>query len=115
MSQSDSPFKRASTSKRARQSENRAAQLEGGRRVSMSGAGREKGDIKAGLFLIEDKYTDNESFSITTKLLKKIAIEAMSEHRLWQLRITLPGYKLRVLKEEDYLYLQAQVSGGQYG
>jgi hypothetical protein len=78
----------------------------------MSGAGREKGDIKAGFFMIEDKFTDKESFTITTDMLKKASIQAIGEHRVWQLRITLPGYKLRVLSEEDYLYLQAMAARG---
>jgi hypothetical protein len=76
----------------------------------MSGAGREKGDIKAGFFLIEDKFTDAESFTITTDMLKKINVQAIGEHRVWQLRVTLPGYKLRVLSEPDYLYLQAMAA-----
>jgi hypothetical protein len=76
----------------------------------MSGAGREKGDIKAGYFLIEDKYTDAKSFTITDELLKKTMTQAIGEHRVWQLRITMPGWKLRVLSEEDYLYLQAMAA-----
>lgn len=76
----------------------------------MSGAGREKGDIKAGFFLIEDKYTDAKSFTITDEMLKKINVQAVGEHRVWQLRITMPGWKLRVMSESDYLYLQAQAA-----
>lgn len=104
----ETPWARArATSRRARRSEMQGAKLEGGQRVPMSGAGRQKGDIRTGMFLIDDKYTDAESFTITRKMLDKVNAEAMGEHRLFQLRITMPGYKLRVINEDDYLYLQA--------
>lgn len=107
MSVPDPPWKRATKVQRSRRSETQGAKLEGGRRVPMSGGGRQKGDIRSGIWLIEDKYTDAESYRIDKKVLDKTSAEALNAGELPQWRITLPGYKLRVLREEDYLYLQA--------
>lgn len=95
------------------QSERQAARLDGGVTQPASGAlpGR-KGDIRTEDWLIEDKFTDAHSFTITEKLLDKIIRDALVMHgRLPMLRITMPRYKLRVLREEDYLYLKAMADG----
>jgi hypothetical protein len=88
-------------------SEREGAKLDGGRVTPMSGAGRQKGDYHANGYLIEDKYTDKESFSITLKMLAKTTSEAFAARMLPQWRITMPGVKLRVYREEDALYLEA--------
>ena len=106
----DTPWNRAKVGRRARRSEEEAAKLEGGRRVSRSGGGREKGDVRLNGFRLEDKFTDAESYTLTRKTLDKITREALHTPPglLPQLRITMPGYKLRVLREEDYLYIIAK-------
>lgn len=101
------PWGRASQQQRSRRSEDEAAKLEGGRRVPMSGAGRSKGDIRTSEFLIEDKFTDAASFTLTKADLDKIQRHALVSGRLPQMRITLPGHIVRVMRESDYLALQA--------
>lgn len=76
----------------------------------MSGAGRKKGDYHANGYLVEDKFTDADSYRIEGKVLRKTEGEALAAGMLPQWRITLPGHKLRVLREEDYLYLEALAS-----
>lgn len=107
------PWERANVSKRARRSENDAAKLSGGRRVSGSGNRREKGDIRAGIWRIEDKFTDAESFRLEKAVFDKITAEALHTPPgcLPQMRITMPGLKLRVLREEDFLWLMAAAEG----
>lgn len=104
------PWDRAKVGRRARRSEEQAAKLEGGRRVSGSGNRREKGDVRLNGWRIEDKFTDAESFTIKGSELDKIVYEALMTPPglLPQLRITMPRHKLRVLREEDYLYLAAK-------
>ena len=80
----------------------------------MSGAGRKKGDYHANGYLVEDKFTEfyrgkpANSFRITTDMIRKTVNEALAARCLPMWRITLPGFKLRVMREEDYLYLQAR-------
>jgi hypothetical protein len=106
----DPPWKRAQVGRRARHSEEQAENFELSRRVSRSGGGREKGDIRSATWLIEDKFTDAKSYSLTEKDWAKIEAEALQSGRLPMMRITLPGYKLRVMREEDCNYLQAQAA-----
>jgi len=98
--------------KRARNSEEELAKSTGGQRQPNSGAmpGR-KGDVRENGFLVDDKFTDAKSYTLTTATWLKITREAgMTPPGLRpRLRLTLPGIpKLCVLQEEDYLYLQAR-------
>lgn len=108
------PWERASQTRRSRRSEDQGAKLENGRRVARSGAGREKGDIRANGFRIEDKFTDSASYTITVETLRKITREALQTPPglLPQMRITFAkhGQKWRMLREEDYMYLVAQAA-----
>ena len=71
----------------------------------MSGAGRQKGDIRTPRWLIEDKVSDASGFRISLFLWHKIEREARSTGRLPQMRLTLQGVTLRVMAEADYLSL----------
>lgn len=104
------PWERAKSGRRARYSEQDAAKLEGGRRVTGSGSKREKGDVRVNGFRIEDKFTDASSFTITSKMLDKIEAEALQTPPglLPQLRITMPGHKWRMVREQDWLYIAAK-------
>ena len=112
---SETPWKKATTTRTARRSEREGAKADGGRVTPMSGAGRQKGDYRANGWLVEDKVTETrcgqpaKSFSITAFTIEKTIREAADARLLPMWRITLPGHKLRVMREEDYLYLQAQV------
>lgn len=112
MSQADlppTPWQRISVQKKSVISENKAAKSEGGRRVTGSGNKREKGDVRNSTWRIEDKFTDKESFSLKVSDWKKICHEAFHTPPglLPQMRITFGGHIVRVLREEDYLWLCA--------
>ena len=100
------PWREKSTSKRARLSEERAAKLSGGQRVPMSGAGRQKGDMRTPMFLTEDKETAAASYRVELSTLDKITHEAVSTGRLPQLRLTIGGRSWRMIRESDYLELE---------
>lgn len=107
------PWERASASQRARRSEEQGAKLEGGRRQPASGALRgQKGDIRTQDWIIEDKFTDAESYTIKLSMLRKTIHESLQMHgRLPQWRITIRGMKFRLLREEDYLWLKMRADG----
>lgn len=106
------PWKRVQSGRRANQSEREAARLLGGRRHPASGAKwYAKGDLRANGFLIDDKYTDAASFTITRSMFRKIMQEAATTPPGLRpsLRISIPGLpKLRVVIEDDLLYYMAQ-------
>lgn len=97
--------------RRARQSEEEGAKIGGGRRVPGSGSRWfAKGDIRENGFLIEDKFTDADSYRLTKGDWLKITAQATRTPpgMLPMFRITIPGLpKLRVLREDDYIFLEA--------
>lgn len=106
------PWQRIQQGRRARKSEEAAAKTLGGRRQPASGSKwYAKGDLRANGFLIDDKYTDDKSFRITVEMWRKIESEAGQTPPGLRpsLRISLPGLpKLRVVLEDDLMYLMAQ-------
>jgi hypothetical protein len=98
--------------KRSRRSEEELAKSTGGTRQPGSGAfPNRKGDVRENGFLVEDKFTDAKSYTLTTDTWLKITREAgMTPPGLRpRMRLTLPGIpKLCVMLEDDYLYLQAR-------
>lgn len=106
------PWRRAAVGRRARQSEEATAKSDGGRRQPASGSKwYAKGDVRANGFLIDDKFTDNKSFSITDRMVEKGMAEALQTppglRPQW--RITIPGIpKLRLMLEDDYLNMIAK-------
>lgn len=101
------PFRRRGTNARSRASESKAAAQEGGRRVPLSGAGRQKGDVKLNKFRVEDKFTDAASYSLKLADLLKIERHAIRTPPclMPQMRITIQGKSFRLMREEDYLAL----------
>ena len=73
----------------------------------MSGAGKKKGDYHANGYLVEDKDTAHDSYRIEKSTILKTTGEAHSAGMLPMWRISMPGVKLRVLLEDDYIYLEA--------
>ena len=110
------PWARAKRQQHARRSEEQAAKQAGGKRQPGSGSRWfAKGDVRANGFLIEDKYTDDESYSLTAKVWRKITAEALQTPPglLPSMRISMKGApKLRVYREEDALYLEARAGLG---
>lgn len=104
------PWQRVSAARRARRSEDTAARSDGGRRVPASGALRgNKGDVRTLDYVIEDKFTDADSFTIKRSMLRKTIQEALQMHgRLAMWRITIKGDRYRLMREEDYLFMKAR-------
>lgn len=106
-------FDGKSTKQRRKQSnkqEERLANLVGGRAQPGSGAKwGAKGDVRAEDYLLECKFTDHESFSVSTKLWAEIKHKAMiaesGRKPALQLEIGKDKLRLVVLSEDDYLEL----------
>ncbi len=101
------PWQRAQAGRRAARSERAGARLDGGQTQPASGSKwQAPGDYRTATFLVEDKTTDARSYTITADVLDKINRQAMLAHgRLPQLRISMPGHVVRVIREEDWLAL----------
>lgn len=110
----DLPWRQAAVGRRANRSERELAKTDGGRRQPASGSKwYAKGDVRANGFLIDDKITDDESYRLSAKTINKAVAEALQTPPGLrpQLRITMKGApKVRVLLEDDYLYLEARAS-----
>lgn len=85
------------------------ARATGGHRVIMSGAGREKGDVKGAGFAFEAKRTDKKSYSIRESVVKKAYHEAIFERRKFAMSIQIGGFEdstipntFVVLTQEDF-------------
>ena len=81
------------------------AKLFGGRRTPRSGGlWFAKGDSKSDNYLIENKTTDKESFSVSVKLWEKINREALLSKRIPMISIEMGKGKLEliVLSMEDF-------------
>lgn len=93
--------------KRGRLNEKRKVRKFGGRRTP--GSGNKwgfRGDIKTEIFLIEDKYTDGKSFSLTEKLWEKAKKEALLEGRRPAFRVTFAsGLSFIIVDEPDLFEL----------
>jgi len=50
-----------------------------GRRIPLSGAGKEKWDVKSDKFIIDCKQTEKKSINIPIKLLEKISRDALTQ------------------------------------
>lgn len=98
------PFKRKGTGPRSRKSEERAAKLDGGKRVPMSGAGRQKGDTKSARFRGEDKVTEAASYTLKLSDLLKIEREAILTPPclIPYFRVTIQGHTWRMIREKDW-------------
>ena len=109
----ETPWERATAVRRSRRSEDALARSDGGRRQPASGALRgQKGDVRTLDYIIEDKFTDAESYTIKLSMLRKTIQEALAMHgRLPMWRITIRGEKFRLMREDDYLFLKAQADG----
>jgi hypothetical protein len=107
------PWQRASSSRKGRRNEQEAAKISGGRAVSGSGSGRIKGDVRTGQWCISNKFTEAHSFRITEDDLDKMTADALRTPPglLPQMRVEMPRYRLRILREDDYLMLEAQANG----
>ena len=80
------------------------AKLFGGRRQKRSGGlWFQPGDVKLKEFLIDDKQTDKESFSVTKKIWQKIYHEALMNQRKPCLSLQIQDLEVVVLDKNDFL------------
>ena len=83
---------------RAPVQEKEIAKRLGGERVSGSGCGRIKGDVRVkGILRVEAKTTKNESFRVTTEMLEKIEQAAITEGEVPAMVIEMRGRSLAIL------------------
>jgi hypothetical protein len=98
-----------SNKKRSKKSEDQAAKEIGGRRMPNSGAiSGFKGDVKSKEYLLEDKFTDYSSYSLSLSVLKKMEHEALQNMRKPLLRLTIQGEVFYVLPRRTFLNLLNQ-------
>ncbi len=102
--------------KRSKKQEEKIAQEMGGQVVPGSGAiAGMKSDVVAERlgFRVEDKYTDNKSYSMTRNVIDKIRREALSSGENWLLQVDLhgggPTRRLAVLDYEVFLTLMEEL------
>ena len=107
------PWRKASTTKRARKSEEKGAKLDKGRRSPMSGAGYTKGDFRTERWLVEDKVTDALSFRLDRQTMFKTITEAFQSRRMPQWRVTIGRGSMalttRTMREDDYTALMERL------
>ena len=93
--------------------EKKDAKLFDGKRTPRSGGlWFAKGDVRTDKYLIENKATAKESFSVSVPLWEKIEKEALLSHRLPLLSLEMGDDKLEliVLSKDDFLALNLLVN-----
>ena len=88
--------------KESQRQERRISDTYDGQVSAASGAmWHRKGDVRAEDLLIEAKWTEKKSFSVSKDMLDKIEREATLESREWMLYLTMQG--------QDYVIVDADV------
>ena len=93
--------------------EKKDAKLFDGKRTPRSGGlWFAKGDVRTDKYLIENKATAKESFSVSVPLWEKIEKEALLSHRLPLLSLEMGSDKLEliVLSKDDFCALNLLVN-----
>lgn len=85
--------------------EKQIAKETGGSRNAGSGAFSRKGDVRAGEFLIEAKWTSKRSISLKAEVLEKIVSEALREGRTPVVQVELNGRAYGIVEWDDLLAL----------
>lgn len=84
--------------------EKRLAHVLDGTRPAASGAfWTRKGDVRSDKYLVEHKYTEKKSFSLTRTVLDKIRTEAIMDGRIPVVALHIGGRDYVVLHEDDWL------------
>lgn len=100
-----------SVKKRSRKSEQDAAAEIGGRVQPASGAlPGMKGDVQSRDFLLEDKFTDAASYSLSRTVLDKIEHEAFRAMRKPLLRVTIKGKTYYVMPLRTFNFIRTTAS-----
>ena len=89
---------------RSRKQETDVAAQSGGRRTPASGAfWHHKGDVRTKQFLMELKYTEKSSITLSKRVWDKIRREAILDGRLPAMVLDIQGRRLVVLDMEDFI------------
>lgn len=64
-----------------------------------------KGDVKSDKFLVEDKFTDAASYTLTKGLLQKLEQEALQSRRKPMFRVTIQGETFYIVSARTLQYL----------
>jgi hypothetical protein len=92
--------------KQSQKHEKRLAKVIGGSTTAASGAfWSRKGDVRSDTLLIEHKWTEKKSKTLSSAELKKIVNEAIMDGRLPVFGIHLDGQDYVILLETDFLEL----------
>jgi len=84
--------------------ERRLADLLGGTRPAASGAfWTRKGDVRSDKYLVEHKYTEKKSISVSRAVLDKIRTEAIMDQRIPVLALHVGGRNYILMHEDDWL------------
>ena len=90
--------------RKSQKKENQVAKEIGGNVTKGSGnTFTDKGDIKLDDYLIEHKYTEGKSYSLTKQTFDKIEREAQAVAKLPAMIIEIQNRKLVVLRYEDII------------
>ena len=93
--------------------EKKDAESFGGKRTPRSGGlWFAKGDVRSNEYLIENKTTAKESFSVSVPLWEKIEKEALLSHRLPLLSLEMGNDKLEliILSKDDFCALNLLIN-----
>jgi hypothetical protein len=78
----------------------------GGRQTKASGSQWfQPGDVRTSKYLIDSKYTDKMSYTITKKIWDKIYEEALFSYRTPMLSVQIQDLELVILSKEDFIKL----------
>ena len=91
--------------KKSRKREDTGAGEIGGERCSGSGSGIVKGDFRNDEWVVEDKFTEKATFTLTGRVLDKIGSEALKTRRKPALRVGVRREEYAVTRWSDFLEL----------
>lgn len=94
------------------QQEKSIARELGGRRVAGSGAmPGNKGDVRAGAWLVEAKQTRSPNYQLKLSILRKIEAEALKARKLPVLIVEMSGRSFAVLDLDTFLQVANAITG----
>lgn len=83
-----------------------AERLGGARRPGSGAFWSAKGDVRSPGLLVEAKWTARRSMSVTSAVLRKIELEAVSEGRMPVLALEVAGRDYVVISLDDFVELR---------
>lgn len=99
----------AEVHRRSRRQEDRTARTYNGSRNVMSGAGwMRKADVRSMQFMIENKFTDAQSYSLKLVELRDLAKKARLAGRVPLFQVDVDGHRYVIIPEEDFLDLLSE-------